>query len=60
MEDFYKGEINNHVKTAWNNYVTGVNDFLKISSWYKAIKKWATFINPSPTKFLKRKSNPAI
>jgi len=37
MEEFYKNEINNHVKTARINFITGVNDFLKLANWHKSI-----------------------
>ena len=37
MQDFYQNVVNNHVKTARLNYVTGVHDFLKLPSWFKEI-----------------------
>jgi len=55
MEEFYPNEINNHVKVARLNYVTGVNDYLKLEHWFSAIRKRATFVKPSPMKFVKKR-----
>ena len=35
---FYKGEVNNYVKNAKVTFITSVNDFLRNSSWFKAVK----------------------
>jgi len=42
------------VKNARQNFITGINDFMRIPNWYKGIRKIATF-HKSPMK-MKRKS----